>query len=157
MRQTLSLCTTGKSQECLTFIMQNSQEKENELSISTSNQNKVTVSECNGQEGSQGSLSDSGDLLGVVFFPPSNKRLGFLKIGLRRGEAGGSRVAKTKQLQMDFSKTTSRVQVRWAGQNPAVERFLSSGYSWGAGHGSGAQRELSLESTRTKWSPAWRD
>ena len=89
------------------------------------------------------SLSDSGDLLGVGFFPLWNKRLGFLKIGLRRGEAGGPQWQKQKQLQTDFLKDHLQGPGKVGqGRNPAVERFLSSGYSWGAGHGSGAQREL---------------
>lgn len=62
---------------------------------------------------------------------------------MRRGEAGGPQWQKQKQLQMDFLKDHLQGPGKVGqGRNPAVERFLSSGYSWGAGHGSGAQREL---------------
>ena len=111
-----------------------------------SNQNKVTVSERvaggGGQEGSQAWVT-VGTCEGWGFFPLRNKRLGFLKIGLRRGDAGWPQWEKQKQLQMDFLKDHLQVPGKVGqGRNPVVDRFLSSGYPWGAGHGSGAQREL---------------
>ena len=80
-----------------------------------------------------------GTCEGWGFLPLQNKRLGFLKIGLRRGDAGWPQWEKQKQLQMDFLKDHLQVPGKVGqGRNPAVDRFLSSGYSWGAGHGSGA-------------------
>lgn len=50
---------------------------------------------------------------------------------------------RNKKLQMDFLKDHPQVPGKVGqGRNPAVEGFLGSGYPWGAGHGSGAQREL---------------